>query len=301
MDNKQVIIIVSAVFSILLIICIIFVVLYKCPIETEHIPYFDKKILSNEHFNGSYLNNDIIARRVKKKGFHKNLQIRDHDSKWKDIVFGNKNFYEEDPRIFKTNDHLYPYIIMWTQVNSMNYKEKSIMLFASLLDIGKNSITIIKLYDPENPKSIQKNWILLNADNIHDTHWVQWFGPVYKTIRVNMFTGEIKEGWKTKGIANLRGGSPLFEYNNKLYGVCHITKYFPRKISLQLIEIDNKIPYKISRISKEFTFTKNPTYEFPCGIKFDGIFVYILLGINDTSLVEIKMKIKDFIGNLTNI
>ena len=67
MDNKQVIIIVSAVFSILLIICIIFVVLYKCPIETEHIPYFDKKILSNEHFNGSYLNNDIIARRVKKK------------------------------------------------------------------------------------------------------------------------------------------------------------------------------------------------------------------------------------------
>jgi hypothetical protein len=287
------------VIILILIICVIIpLTLFFCPIETNHIGYMDKKIISTEHFNGSYLNDSIIARRRSPAytvNIHKHLQIKDKNSDWKDFVIGDENFYE-DPRVFKTKDNLYPHIIMWTQIK--NILNPVAGLYASLLTMTNKVVKKIKLYDTDNPSDIQKNWVLLNSDNLHDTHWSQWLGPEHKVVRVDMLTGEIKKGWTTTSIPKLRGGTPFIEYNNKLYSVCHITKYIPRKISCKFIEIDNQIPYKVRRISKDFTFTKNPRYEFPCGIKYDDEYIYILLGVNDEKLVEIKLKIDDFMKNL---
>jgi hypothetical protein len=299
---KGVYIVIISFFLILLIFSIITTVLYYCPIEVEHIPYHDKKIISREHYNGTYLNNAIVARRKLFDFYnrHQHMQISNKNSNWKDFVLGKDKYYE-DARIFKINDNLYPHIIMWVEfgdVRKYQDPKDGFTLCASLLNTTNNVIKVITLYDPEFPLDKQKNWVLLNANDLHDTHWTQWFGPKHKVMRVNMLTGEIKHGWTTHGVVNLRGGTPLFEYNNKLYGVCHVTRYFPRKICCRLIELDSKPPYKILRISKEFTFHKNPKYEFPCGIKFDGNMVYILLGLDDSELIEVKITIKDFIKHL---
>lgn len=298
------------IFVALFIATLLAIILHFCPIESpNHIPYESKKIISEDHFNGTYLNDNIVARRssLHNVNRYRHMQIMNKDMEWKDFMIGestgkNENFYE-DARIFETDDKLYPRIIMWTQfegdIGSLN--TTNFTLYASLMGVSVRLVNPIKLHDVDNPTAKQKNWILLNSDNLSDTHWSQWMGPVHKVVRVNMFTGEIRNGWETPGVPKLRGGTPLFEYKGKLYGVCHMTKYLFRKISCKLVEIDKHAPYKIKKTSEEFTFEKNPRYEFPCGIKFDGVYVHVLLGVDDKKLIEIKMKIGEFISHLKPI
>ena len=275
------------------------------PIYDPPIPSFEKRVLSNEHFNGTYLNNNILAR-VKSKqvlgpNSPKHMQVMDGDNKWVNFILKRDNNHYEDARAFRTKDNQYPNIIMWTEFDDNAFSKKgwNTVLCASLLSPMTQVIKSIRLFDPDDPKQRQKNWILLNSDNLHDTHWTCWFGPEHKVVRVNMFTGEIKNGWTTPGIPKLRGGTPLFNIGNKLYGVGHITHYFPRKITCKIMELDNTPPYMITKTSKEFTFTENPKYEFPSGIKINDNTVYILLGLDDEKLIEIKMKLQDFMSFLT--
>lgn len=297
---------VVGVFVFLFIATLLATILHCCPIESpNHIPYESKNIVSEDHFNGTYLNDNIIARRSSLYGVnrYRHMQIIDKNMEWKDFIIGKNEHFYEDARIFKTKDKLYPHIIMWTQfesdIGSLN--TTNFTLYASLMSVSDKLVNPIKLYDIDKPAAKQKNWILLNSKDLVDTHWSQWMGPNHKVVRVDMFTGKIQNGWETPGVPKLRGGTPLFEHNGKLYGVCHVTKYLFRKISCKLVEIDKHAPYKIKRISEEFTFEKNPRYEFPCGIKFDGVYVHILLGVDDKKLIEIKMKISEFVSYLKPI
>ena len=52
------------------------------------------------------------------------------------------------------------------------------------------------------------------SDNLEDTHWSRWYGPKHEVMRVNMFTGDIKDGWKTDTpeiTKKFRGGTNLIK------------------------------------------------------------------------------------------
>lgn len=255
------------------------------------------KIISNTHFNGTYLNDNKIITRLNNYN-NKHLHKIDSD-RLSDFVIYNTKHNCEDPRIFKTNSKEFPNIVVYTEYDDIN--RKHIGLFASLINNKEETVNKIRLYDPENKDSIQKNWILINSNDLENTHWIMWFGPKFVVMRVNMVTGELKHGWTTKGIKDIRGGTPFFEYNGRLFGLCHISIDFPRQIVNKIIELELNPPYKIIGESKPFTFTKNPKYEYACGIKLVNNKVYVLVGLDDKQLVEFQISINDFLSKIKKV
>ena len=225
------------------------------------------KIISNEHFNGSYINDMIIARKNIK-------QNQLFNSKWIDFTLIDGY----DIRVFNfNNDH----ILTWT---------KDFYHFAALYK-NNQLYYITKLFDSQKVER-HKNWILLwNQTDLCNTKWIVWFGPLLKIATVDFITKNVKVNTMSYGYKNIRGGTPFVEYNGYYYCFAHERSYFPRSIKCVLIKMNKYI--QIENQSKPFTFFEDSYYEYPMSFKYENDYFYLLLGKNDKQLVEIEMSVND--------
>ena len=299
MENKKIIFIILGVWlggiSILILVCLGCCYPHNCDyMESESY----NTILKDNYFNSAYCGDSIVSRKCKVNPisfgpFHFSgrmdssyIYIIENDNEKKIL---DTHLNTEDPRVFETRDSKYPWIITWVETIGSN--PSSIKLYAGLMDKGKNITNKIQLKTPES--EIQKNWILINSNNLKETLWSCWYYPKHIVYQVDMFTGDTNlkyESDSSPEAQKIRGGTNYIEYGDKLYAIGHKKSIVPYKISCILYSIENSPPYKISKVSNDFTFSRNKYIEYPTSIKKEGNDkLKILLGIEDKNTVEVTV------------
>jgi hypothetical protein len=257
-------------------------------------------------FNGSFVNNnEVIIRTPGHYNIGKflpfthlvynkrtELFIYNIKNKYEYPIFYNKIISFEDPRVFNVTNNIG--ILSYIKYNKETKNSKLIAVV-----INKKPFKIItKEIELKYSKKKHKNWILINGKKLNDTHWSCYFYPSHIIIRVNMFNGNIRFGWKTKSplsVKNLRGGTNMVEVNNKLLAIGHIKKIFPYYIYSQFYKIENKPPYNIIYGSKMFTIL-NEKCEYPMSLYYKNKKIETLYGINDNKIIQATFNIEQFLN-----
>ena len=177
-----------------------------------------------EGFNGSLINDNIIIRAPKGKirPFSKilpftqaikpphsclqtyNITKNEFNN---DIILKDKSIAYEDGRVFKVSNNK----AILSYVKIQNFPNKLSQLIARYISLFPQKIIgpeIVLNFDGK----VHKNWILINGENELDTHWTSHLHPYHHVMRVNMITGEITKGWRTKSPKSAKKFTRRYQY-----------------------------------------------------------------------------------------
>ena len=273
------------------------------------IPIQNKRYIK-EGFNGSLIDNNNIIIRAPKAKFkkfakfvpfgvlvrapHTYLQTCNiTENKFSNnILLKDPNISYEDSRVFKVSDNIG--ILSYVKRYIDNNLSQLIARYILLSPLNITGPEIVLNFD----NKVHKNWILINGENELDTHWTCYLSPYHVVMRVNMNTGEVKKGWRTKSpkfAKNLRGGTNMVKINNKIAAIAHTKSKFPYYIDHQYYELENKPPYRIIYCSKRFKINKNNYIEYPMSlIHIQNDLYNLSFGVDDQKTCICTINLKNF-------
>jgi len=204
----------------------------------------------------------------------------------RDLLSGPLNY--EDPRVFPCGDYALLTYVEGDRVDGRIHRHQARVVYRDFR-MGPPW----RLHRGAGDEQRHKNWVLLNGSDLSDTHWSCFLEPRHVVYRVNMFTGDVREGWSTLSpprrrgpleIGNgLRGGTNLLDDGTRLWGYGHV-KSILRRTAAARYACERAPPYRILRVDEPKRLGTDEPTEYPTYLE-RGL---LLLGVNDEAVVRVR-------------